>query len=92
MFMSKFTLKTRIMLSNFLRNKFKYRKIGERISKSISSISTEFSEIETLNNESGIIGNHAAIQRQECCEKIKIIIALARKGVSEDEILKILNI
>ncbi len=92
MFMSKFTLKTRIMLSNFLRNKFKYRKIGERISKSISSISTEFSEIKTLNNKKGIIGDNSTIKHQECYKKIKIIIALARKGVSEDEILKILNI
>lgn len=45
--MKQFTLKTRIMLSNFLRNGFTYRELKARIGFAMSSISVD------MNNNGG---------------------------------------
>lgn len=71
--MRNFTLKTRIMLSNFLRNNFSYREISKRINKSISSISAEVNKNGGMCNYDGYSADaEAEIRKRRRCKRKKL--------------------
>ena len=78
--MSKFTLKTRIMLNNYLRHGLTYREISEEINKAISSISEEINKNGGREFYNGWAADAAAeIRRKQRSKRKKLDISIGLK-------------